>query len=163
MDQRNRRTDDGDMSLMPASIIKRYLHMATRPRPRSGLLAKGSTQAALSPVFAAILSSTAVAGDTCASSSGSSATIRPTQAPNAVAEVHFRNTLADVANEDLACVLSLDGLDVDAHLRLGRGGAPDTLVATPPEGFIAIPWELTIPDGSDGLVLIYPEGKLVGF
>lgn len=99
----------------------------------------------------------------CFSLSGSGATLQPTQAPDAVAEVQFRNTGNDASDEDLACDLALNGLTLGVQLTLGRGGAPDTLTVAPPEGFVAVPWELTISDGTDGVVLVYPEGRLIGF
>lgn len=110
-----------------------------------------------------LLAREALSATACFSLSGSGATLQPTQAPGAAAEVQFKNTGNDASNEDLFCELALNGLTLGVQLTLGRGGAPDTLTVTPPDGYVAVPWELTIGDGTDGVVLVYPEGKLIGF
>lgn len=106
---------------------------------------------------------TALSATACFSLSGSGATLQPTQAPDAAAEVQFKNTGNDAANEDLFCELAMNGLTLGVQLTLGRGGSPDTLTVAPPTGFVAVPWELTIGDGTAGVVLVYPEGRLIGF
>lgn len=82
---------------------------------------------------------------------GSSVTIRPTAAPNAVAEVLFENTGNDPVRIEHHDTLG----PYRIHLILG-GGEPDTLRIEPPDGYFAVPDEITIHDGDSYLILVYP-------
>jgi hypothetical protein len=82
---------------------------------------------------------------------GSTVTLRPSEAPGAVAELFFDNTGADGGGR-LRHVFDLGGHRIEAELGLPN---PDTIRVTPADGYIAVPDVLTIPDGETGVVLIY--------
>ena len=87
----------------------------------------------------------------------STVTLAPTERPGAVAEVQFNNSRSDggflVTHE---FTLTLDGVTVAVVATVGRTPDPDTITVTAPEGYAAIPRELTIPDGDSGAVYVYP-------
>jgi len=86
----------------------------------------------------------------------STVTLAPTERPGAVAEVQFNNSRSDggflVTHE---FTLTLDRVTVAVVATVGRS-QPDTITVTAPEGYAAIPRELTIPDGDSGAVYVYP-------
>jgi hypothetical protein len=87
---------------------------------------------------------------------GSQLHLRPTTEPNAVAEVWFNNTSGDSGGR------IMHGFrlgDLDVTLTLG-GPEPDTLTIDAPEGFIADPRTLTLPDGTSGVIYIRPLGSV---
>jgi hypothetical protein len=69
-----------------------------------------------------------------------------TEAPGAVAEVWFHN--AEVNQPHDAVNLRFE-FNVD-------GSGADRIVILPPDGYIAIPDTLTLPEGQRGTALIYP-------
>lgn len=85
---------------------------------------------------------------------GSSATLRPADAP-AVAVVDLVNGPTGFGIPDPDGQLTLGGFSV--HLRvIGRGNpAPDTYLIVPPEGYIAVPAEVTLEEGGRATVTIY--------
>lgn len=85
----------------------------------------------------------------------STITIQPTDEPGAVAEVEFANKTVH-SDEDVSFVLSLDGLEVVIDASVGRGLAPDRMTVTPPEGYMAVPPEIDVPEDEIGVVLIIP-------
>ena len=84
----------------------------------------------------------------------STITLQPTEAPGAVAEVEFVNRTVH-ADEDVTFALELDGLQVEVFASVGRGLSPDHMTITPPEGFIAVPSEISVEEAGVGVVLIY--------
>ena len=86
----------------------------------------------------------------------STVTLAPTERPGAVAEVRFNNSRSDggrlVTHE---FTLTLDGVTVAVVATVGRS-QPDTITVTAPEGYAAIPRELTLPDGDSGALYVYP-------
>lgn len=79
-----------------------------------------------------------------------------TTTPGAVAELRFMNE--DVhAFRETTFTLTRDGLTITVTLDVNQmGNAPDTITVTPPEGFLARPSTLTVPEGETGTITIYP-------
>jgi len=53
--------------------------------------------------------------------------------------------------------VDLDGLPVEVEFRMNTHGADDTLIVTPPAGYVAYPPEVTVPEGGAGTILILLE------
>ena len=80
--------------------------------------------------------------------------IGPTDKPGAVAEVEFYN--AEVHTDAVETfTLTFRGLPVDVEAVVGRGMTPDDMTVTPPEGFIAVPPWVSVPEGESRTVTIY--------
>lgn len=71
------------------------------------------------------------------------------------AAVTFRNSNSD-PTADHEFTLSVGGLEVGVFLELGRGASADTMIVDAPEGWIAIPRTLTIPDNTSKSVIVIP-------
>lgn len=84
----------------------------------------------------------------------STITLRPTEAPGAVAEVTFDNKTVHT-DQDVTFTLDMDGLSVEVFAQVGRGLTPDRITVFPPDGFIAVPQEIDVPEDDVGRVLIY--------
>ncbi len=83
---------------------------------------------------------------------GSSVELRPTEKIGAVEELIFRNSRSDGQTRDFhSFTLGRHSVEIE----IGTGD-PDTIRVTPPDGFVAVPQEVTIPDGSDATIVIYP-------
>ena len=81
--------------------------------------------------------------------------LQTTQSPGAVAEVEFFN--AEVhTDSDETHNLSLGGLTVRANMVLGRGDTPDRMTIVPPEGLIAVPPFVDVPEGEVRRIYLYP-------
>lgn len=80
--------------------------------------------------------------------------LRPSQAPGAVAEVEFANEPVHTDAEQ-SLTLSLGGFSVQADMILGRGLTPDRMTITPPEGYIAVPQWVDVPEGASRVITIY--------
>lgn len=113
----------------------------------------------LLPCLVAIFSSQAQAQET-RRVQYSDVTIQGTQKVGAIAEVVFHNSTADSV-EVASFALTLDGLSISVRAVVGLSD-PDTIEITPPEGVIAVPDTLTIADGTQGTVHLYPLNA-VGF
>lgn len=85
----------------------------------------------------------------------STITLQPTTAPGAVAEVVFDNKTVH-ADQAVTFVLDIDGLAVTVDALVGRGMTPDRMTITPPQGYIAVPPEIDVPENAVGVVLIMP-------
>jgi hypothetical protein len=123
-------------------------------RPRSSIC----PPARLASAFALVLAGAfPVAAETWSAGRGqSSVELRATEAPGAVAEVYFWNSSSDAGGRIThRFTLTHDGLTITGEAELGLA-APDTVRIAVPDGFIAVPDELTIPDGSGDTILIYP-------
>ena len=101
------------------------------------------------------LAGAARANDTHSWAMGSSyVTLRPSDAPGAVAEVEFANEPVDGDSVEMFD-LSLGGFSVSDEVLLGRGVAPDEISVTPPDGYIAVPPVMDVPEGQSRTITIY--------
>jgi hypothetical protein len=90
-------------------------------------------------------------------------TLQATTEPGAVAELVFQNRNVNGPNDaGSVTVMAHEGLSVSVRFLWSSSGA-DTLVIEPPEGFVAVPRELTVEEGEDGVSFIYPDQHLLGF
>ena len=80
--------------------------------------------------------------------------LRPSKAPGAVAEVEFANEPVHTDSNETR-TLSLGGFSVQADMILGRGLTPDRMTITPPEGYIAVPQWVDVPEGASRVITIY--------
>jgi hypothetical protein len=110
--------------------------------------------------IAAILASTATAQDARVwpgtPSSGydpSSVTIHAPTAPEAVASVTFRNTEVHAASETFA--LTWEGLTITVEMEWQVDGQSERITVYPPDGYIAIPPRVTVPERETGVVHVY--------
>lgn len=71
------------------------------------------------------------------------------------AEILFSNSNGD-PTADHEAELTAGGVTVRIVVQLGRGADPDTLTVETPEGWVAIPRTLTIPDAAQGRVQVIP-------
>jgi hypothetical protein len=105
-----------------------------------------------------VLSSMALAYDTRRWSTDSHVTFQPSAQPGAVGEVVFLNDEIHTTEETFT--LDLDGVTITVRMDPDRSALnkPDTMHVTPPKGFIAVPEQITVPEGGAGVVVIYEEG-----
>jgi hypothetical protein len=108
-----------------------------------------------------ILASPAAAQDAFDWPHGSYVRLQPTEERGAVAEVEFRN-LMEHKTATLTFALELDGLRVEVVAVVGNYLDPDTITVRPPDGFFAVPEELSVPENETGKLLIYAT-HAVGF
>lgn len=80
--------------------------------------------------------------------------LQPTKAPGAFAEVEFHNEAVHSDNRE-AFTLSLGGFSVQVDAVLGRGATPDDMTVTVPQGFIAVPPMVSVPEGETRVITIY--------
>lgn len=83
-------------------------------------------------------------------------TIQPSSRPDVVAEVFFVNDITHQRGSETFTV-DLDGLPVEIEYRMNTHGADDTLIVTPPAGYVAWPPEIVVPEGGAGTILILLE------
>lgn len=75
-------------------------------------------------------------------------------APGAVASVTFHNRNLHQGDEPFA--LTFDGMTVDVHLEWNvNGGTDERITVTPPEGFVAHPTHITVPEDATMTLHIY--------
>lgn len=98
----------------------------------------------------------ALAQDTYAWTPDTRVTIQPTSQPGAVAEVVFLNQEVHTAFA-YAFPLTLDGLTVSVAVEINAEGAADRYTVTPPDGFIAWPDSLLVPENGAGVIYIMDE------
>ena len=98
----------------------------------------------------------ALAQDTYAWTPDTRITLQPTSQPGAVAEVVFLNTEIHTAFA-YALPLTLDGLTVSVAVEINADGPADRFTVTPPEGFIAWPESLLVPENGAGVIYIMDE------
>ena len=84
-------------------------------------------------------------------------TIQPTAQPGAVAEVVFLNP--EVHGQfAYAFPLTLDGITVSVAMEINaQGGAADRMTVTPPEGYIAVPDSVLVPENGAGVIYVYED------
>lgn len=80
--------------------------------------------------------------------------LQPTDAPGAVAEVEFKNEAVHTDKIE-TFPLSLGGFTVNVEAIVGRGNTPDDMMVTPPEGYIAVPPVVSVPEGETRTITIY--------
>jgi hypothetical protein len=103
----------------------------------------------------ALLASPAFAQDTVYwGGTSSHIRLQTTDSPGAVAEVEFQNAPIHTDAEQTHS-LSLGGLTVQADMILGRGALPDRMTITPPEGLIAVPPFVDVPEGQTRVIYLY--------
>ena len=83
--------------------------------------------------------------------------IQPTTVPGAVAQVVFLN---DTFHQQMVETfdLTLAGLTVTVRIDALLSLEPETMTVTPPEGYIAVPAQVTVPEGGAGQIVIYEGG-----
>jgi hypothetical protein len=83
--------------------------------------------------------------------------MQPTTIPGAVAVISFQNdTLHQQMVETFE--LTLDGLTVTVRIDALLSLEPETMTVTPPEGYIAVPESVTVPEDGAGQIVIYIGG-----
>jgi hypothetical protein len=105
----------------------------------------------------AALFSAAYGADTYAWNAETRVTIQPSSKPGAVAEVVFLNTGIHLLNT-YSFQIDLEGLAVSVTVEINTEGAADTMTVTPPEGYIAVPESVTVPEDGAGQIIIYEGG-----
>ena len=65
------------------------------------------------------------------------------------------------AMRDLSMMLVLQGLPVRVDVMQGDGDAPDVYHAIPPEGIIAVPDHVTVPEGGEAVMLLFVAADMV--
>lgn len=91
----------------------------------------------------------------------STCTIQPTDEPGAVAEIIFRNEPWNDSSDNgkpQSVTLADLTVEVQFHWRVSGVGAMgfDAITVTVPEGYLAVPDRLALPESTTGRVLIYP-------
>lgn len=89
------------------------------------------------------------------------ATIKATNEPGAVAEIIFNNVDVNGAADNGTKELSLGTLTVEVTFTWdAAAGGADRITVAPPDGYMAIPDTLTLQEGTEGRLLIYPVTAL---
>jgi hypothetical protein len=86
----------------------------------------------------------------------------PLPGPDPVARVVFVNAMVH-PDARVAMTLEIDGLAVEVEVLIGRGATPDEVWVTPPEGFIAVPAHIAVPEDEAGTIDIRPADRLLAF
>lgn len=93
----------------------------------------------------------------------SSVEIGPTTRQGAVAEVIFHNTNTNGHDDERRKTVTLNGMSVDVVFGFNvNAETHDRITIYPPDGFIAIPDTLTLPEESEGVSYIYPAEVPLG-
>jgi hypothetical protein len=124
----------------------------TRCNKCSGRGGRTANLAAILSIFAATAAHAEPAQ--CWGHGKSCVTLRPSEAPGAVAEVTFANAEVFIANTE-RFDLSLGGFAVGVVINNLAGKQPDTMTVTPPEGYIAVPPSVTVAEGETRVITIY--------
>lgn len=72
------------------------------------------------------------------------------------ADVHYHNRLAYGPSTPNEYHFTFQGEVVYVYMNAGPGDDPDSITVIPPDGYIAIPQELTLEEGENGIVQIFP-------
>lgn len=80
--------------------------------------------------------------------------LQPTKAPGAVAEVVFHNEAVH-SDKTETFDLSLGGFTLTVEAVVGRGATPDDMTVIVPEGYIAVPPMVSVPEGESRVITIY--------
>jgi hypothetical protein len=79
-----------------------------------------------------------------------------------VAEVQFDNVDVNSNQHDGTYPLSIPIISAEVTFTWDAAGGADMIAVIVPEGYIADPPSLTIPEGSSGLIFIYDAGVQFG-
>lgn len=101
-----------------------------------------------------------IAADTVTWNGNTFAQIRPTDAKGAVAEIFYHNEDVNNSAHDGDYSVDLGGFEVGIRFKWDARGGDDRITITPPDGYIAVPDTLTLPEGAEGLILIFPISAL---
>lgn len=85
---------------------------------------------------------------------GTNARLAPSDGP-ALATVTCTNRLTTGHDTMTQGTVSLGGFEVHIRVYHGAGDAPDRFIATPPDGYIAIPPQVDVPEGGQAVILIF--------
>jgi hypothetical protein len=96
--------------------------------------------------------------------SGTPVTLRETQAPGALAEVHMHNRTVNGPQDQHSFTLTLGDITVGARFDWNHTGDDDAVIVTPPDGLFCDPADcvLVVPEDAEGVLLIYAT-ESVGF
>lgn len=83
-----------------------------------------------------------------------SATLAAGKGP-AVATVTIRNRLTGGHDSTTDAMIDIPGLSVGISIWHGPGDTPDTAMVTPPQGYIAVPPQIDVPEGGEAVITIY--------
>lgn len=101
-----------------------------------------------------------IAADTVTWNKKTFAQIRPTDAKGAVAEIFYRNEDVNNSSNNGEYSVDLGGFSVSIRFHWDARGGDDRIIVTPPDGYIAVPDTLTLPEGAEGIILIFPISAL---
>lgn len=91
--------------------------------------------------------------------SGTTVTLRPTEHPQAQAEIVMRNAMMNSRHDNAEHVLTMGDLVVPVSFRWDFGDyGSDALLVTPPDGMICIPSDcvLEVQEGQTGVLYLMP-------
>lgn len=89
--------------------------------------------------------------------SGSIVRIQPTVRPGAVAEIQFENIDNNGPADNGSFPLVLDGLTAEIRFTWNIDDrTEDAITVTVPDGYVAVPPTLVVPEHTTGTVLIFP-------
>lgn len=100
------------------------------------------------------------AGETIAWNVRTIATIRATTEPGAVAEIVYVNDDVNSSADNGVQMLTLGSLTVEVTFTWDADGGSDRITVAPPDGYMAVPDTLTLQEGTEGRLLIYPVTAL---
>lgn len=82
--------------------------------------------------------------------------LEPTDAPGAVAAVTIHNRNTNGREDNGEYTLELNGLTVVVVFVWNRVGDNDNITVLVPDGYVAVPRSLDVPEDTSGEILIYP-------
>jgi hypothetical protein len=85
---------------------------------------------------------------------GTSARIDAADGPQ-IATITCTNRLTSGHDSMTQGVVSLGGFDVHIRVIHQPGDTPDRFIVTPPDGYIAIPPQIDVPEGASAKILIF--------
>lgn len=73
-------------------------------------------------------------------------------------QVILSNELTTGGTLDFNVDMVDNGVEIRVVVMQGPGEIPDVLYVIPPSGYIAVPETISVEEGSQGIILIVPEG-----
>lgn len=107
-------------------------------------------------LIALLLTATAAMADDTVILNGTRVQLQPTVRPGAVAQIEFENRAVNAGNDNGEYALTMG--DVSAAFTFtwnAEARGDDRISVTVPEGFVAVPRELTVPEGETQILHIY--------
>jgi hypothetical protein len=121
--------------------------------------------ARLASAFALVLAGafSAAAQDSAVLGTGEPTVVHlvPRDGPGHVADVLLDNRMTGGLGVTSDVVLSIDGLTVGVGIVWGPGTVPDRMTATVPQGFVAIPEVIDVPENTTGTIRIFLLSAMV--